>query len=97
MYILNWKSLSPFQRESNQAERECVSLEYEFPIRVAPLRRKANRFWLELLSENLLIAPDKMWYPHNIFLSLHEIKYRGYSLKAPRRGVSDDFPQYMFL
>ena len=43
-----------------------------------------------------LIATDKRGYPHNIFLFLHENICCGYSLEAPRRGASNEYPQHMF-
>ena len=44
-----------------------------------------------------IIAPDKRWYTHNIFLTSPQKIYCGYSLEAPRRGASNEYPQHMFL
>ena len=40
------------------------------------------------------IATDKREYPHNIFL--YENICCGYSLEAPQRGASNEYPQHMF-
>ena len=37
------------------------------------------------------------WYPHNIFLFLHENICCGYSLEAPRQGASNEYPQHVFV
>ena len=44
------------------------------------------------------IATDKRGYPHNIFLFLDEYIHVccGYSLEAPRRGASNEYPQHMY-
>ena len=42
-------------------------------------------------------APDKRGYPDKyFFLFLHENIYCGYSLEAPQRGASNEYPQHMF-
>ena len=47
-----------------------------------------------------MIAVDKMLFQPKVsvfFLNLNKNIYCGYSLEAPRRGTSDEFPQHMFL
>ena len=43
-----------------------------------------------------LLAPDKRRYPQNNFLYLHKNICCGYSLEAPHRGTSNEYPQHMF-
>ena len=43
------------------------------------------------------IGLDKRGYQVNIFLISHENIHCGYSLEAPRRGASNEYPQHMFL
>ena len=43
------------------------------------------------------IATDKRGYPHNIFLISRRIHKLWYSLEAPCRGTSNEYPQHMFL
>ena len=44
------------------------------------------------------IAPNKREYPHNFFfLFIHKNIRCGYSLEAPCRGASNEYPQHMFL
>ena len=42
------------------------------------------------------IALDKRWYQFNFSLFLHKNIYYGYSLEAPHRGASNEYPQYTF-
>ena len=42
-------------------------------------------------------ATDKKGIHIIFFLFLHENIYCGYSLEVPRRGVSNEYPQHMFL
>ena len=54
---------------------------------------------LKRLSNNDIhsYTTDKRGYPHNIFfLFLNENICFGYSLEAPRRGASNEYPQHMF-
>ena len=44
----------------------------------------------------MLIGLDKGGYPVNIFISPRK-HMLWYSLEAPRRGASNEYPQYMFL
>ena len=48
-------------------------------------------------DNNIFIATDKRGYPHNIFLIIDENICSVYSLEAPRRGASNEYPQHMFL
>ena len=43
-----------------------------------------------------VIATDKRGYPHNIFLISRRKCMLWYSLEAPRRGTSNEYPQHMF-
>ena len=43
------------------------------------------------------IAIDKRGYPQNIFLISQRTHMLWYSLEAPRRGASNEYPQHMFL
>ena len=43
--------------------------------------------------DNTLFQPKNM----DIFLFLHKNIHCGYSLDVPRRGTSNEYPQYMFL
>ena len=43
------------------------------------------------------IALDKMGFQITFFLFLHENICYGYSLEAPWRGTSNEYPQHMFL
>ena len=43
-----------------------------------------------------LIATDKRGYPHIIFLISPQNIGCGYSLEAPHRGTSNEYPQHMF-
>ena len=42
------------------------------------------------------LATDKRGYPHNIFLISPRIHMLWYSLEAPCRGASNEYPQHMF-
>ena len=42
------------------------------------------------------IGLDKTGCQGNIFIVLHESICCGYSLEAPHRGASNEYPQYMF-
>ena len=42
------------------------------------------------------IGLDKSGYQVNVFLFLHKNICCGYSLEAPRRGASNEYPQHMF-
>ena len=49
-------------------------------------------------SVRTIIPPDKREYSNNIFfLFLHENICCGYSLEAPQRGASNEYPQHMVL
>ena len=43
-----------------------------------------------------MTATDKRGYPHNIFLISPQKHMLWYSLEAPRRGASNEYPQHMF-
>ena len=48
-------------------------------------------------GERNFIATDKRGYPHNIFLISSRKHMLWYSLEAPCRGTSNEYPQHMFL
>ena len=63
-----------------------------------------TRNYISFLSKSLLLALwvsyiiglDKGGYPVNIFLISPQKHMLWYSLEAPRRGASNEYPQHMF-
>ena len=45
----------------------------------------------------IFIGLDKKGYQEIVFLFLYKNICCGYSLEAPRRGTSNEYPQHMFL
>ena len=56
-------------------------------------------FWLKLIIKLIIgcIAPDISEYSYNYFLILNKNIYCGYSLEAPPRGSSNEYPQHMLF
>ena len=51
---------------------------------------------INLGSVYMLIATDKREYPHIFFLISPRKHILWYSLEAPQRGASNEYPQHMF-
>ena len=55
-------------------------------------------FWVKVFDSHyhIYIATDKRGYPHHIFLISQRKHMLWYSLEAPQRGASNEYPQHMF-
>ena len=76
-------------RLTKRALAQTWQLTREYLMKDILLLGTSNKF------KSLKAAPDNKGYPHNIFLFLHVNICCGYSSEAPRRGASDEYPQYM--